>query len=104
MTGVATRRDLAGIERFVAGTSPATFPPTSGGPLMPARLLIEGGVPLRGDVAASAAKNAALPALAAALLTARPLTLTNVPDLGDVRTMLKLLRLTAPRSIVGAAR
>ena len=59
---------------------------------MPARLLIEGGVPLRGEVAASAAKNAALPALAAALLTARPLTLTNVPDLGDVRTMLKLLR------------
>jgi UDP-N-acetylglucosamine 1-carboxyvinyltransferase len=43
-------------------------------------------------VAASAAKNAALPALAAALLTARPLTLTNVPDLGDVRTMLKLLQ------------
>jgi len=59
---------------------------------MPARLLIEGGVPLRGEVAASAAKNAALPALAAALLTARPLTLTNVPDLGDVRTMLKLLQ------------
>ena len=42
-------------------------------------------------MAVSAAKNAALPALAAALLTARPLTLTNVPDLGDVRTMLKLL-------------
>src|SRR5215470_8297252 len=58
---------------------------------MPARLIIEGGVPLRGEVAASAAKNAALPAMAAALLTARPLTLTNVPDLGDVRTMLKLL-------------
>jgi UDP-N-acetylglucosamine 1-carboxyvinyltransferase len=58
---------------------------------MPARLLIEGGVPLRGEVAASAAKNAACPRLAAALLTARPLTLTNVPDLGDVRTMLTLL-------------
>ena len=71
------------------GDVPRDF--TSGGALMPARLLIEGGVPLRGEVAASAAKNAALPALAAALLTARPLTLTNVPDLGDVRTMLKLL-------------
>ena len=59
---------------------------------MPARLLIEGGVPLKGEVAASAAKNAALPAMAAALLTARPLTLTNVPELGDVRTMLKLLQ------------
>ena len=58
---------------------------------MPARLLIEGGVALKGEVAVSAAKNAALPALAAALLTARPLTLTNVPELGDVRTMLNLL-------------
>jgi UDP-N-acetylglucosamine 1-carboxyvinyltransferase len=59
---------------------------------MPARLLIEGGVPLKGEVAASAAKNAALPALAAALLTPAPLTLTNVPELGDIRTMLKLLQ------------
>ena len=58
---------------------------------MPASLLIEGGVPLKGEVAVSAAKNAALPALAAALLTCRPLALSNVPDLGDVRTMLKLL-------------
>ena len=59
---------------------------------MPARLIIEGGVPLKGEVAASAAKNAALPALAAALLTPAPVTLTNVPDLGDIRTMLKLLQ------------
>ena len=58
---------------------------------MPASLLIEGGVPLKGEVAVSAAKNAALPALAAALLTPGRLTLTNVPDLGDVRTMLRLL-------------
>jgi UDP-N-acetylglucosamine 1-carboxyvinyltransferase len=58
---------------------------------MPASLLIEGGVPLKGEVAVSAAKNAALPALAAALLTSGRLTLTNVPDLGDVRTMLRLL-------------
>jgi len=58
---------------------------------MPVSLLIEGGVPLKGEVAVSAAKNAALPALAAALLTPGRLTLTNVPDLGDVRTMLKLL-------------
>ena len=59
---------------------------------MPASLLIDGGVPLKGEVAVSAAKNAALPALAAALLTPEPVTLTNVPDLGDVRTMLKLLQ------------
>jgi UDP-N-acetylglucosamine 1-carboxyvinyltransferase len=65
---------------------------------MPARLLIEGGVPLKGEVAVSAAKNAALPALAASLLTARPLTLTNVPDLGDVRTMLKLLQTLGARA------
>jgi UDP-N-acetylglucosamine 1-carboxyvinyltransferase len=58
---------------------------------MPARLRIEGGVPLRGSVAASAAKNAALPALTAGLLTAEPLVFTNVPDLQDVRTMARLL-------------
>ncbi|MBI1845501.1 MAG: UDP-N-acetylglucosamine 1-carboxyvinyltransferase [Candidatus Rokubacteria bacterium] len=59
---------------------------------MPARLVIEGGVPLRGVIVASAAKNAALPALVAGLLTAEPLTLTNVPALGDVGTMVTLLR------------
>src|SRR5215510_5871790 len=58
---------------------------------MPARLLIEGGVPLRGAVDVSAAKNATLPALAAGLLTHEPLELTNVPELQDVRTMLRLL-------------
>ncbi|HEX5815924.1 MAG TPA: UDP-N-acetylglucosamine 1-carboxyvinyltransferase [Methylomirabilota bacterium] len=58
---------------------------------MPARLVIEGGVPLRGRVSVSAAKNAALPALAASLLTAEPVTLPNLPELGDVRTMLRLL-------------
>jgi UDP-N-acetylglucosamine 1-carboxyvinyltransferase len=59
---------------------------------MPARLRIEGGVPLKGQVAVSAAKNAALPAMAAALLTPAPVTLANVPDLGDIRTMLTLLQ------------
>src|SRR6267378_3622978 len=58
---------------------------------MPARLEIEGGVPLRGSVRVSAAKNAALPALAAALLTPEPVVLTNAPILADVRTMAKLL-------------
>jgi UDP-N-acetylglucosamine 1-carboxyvinyltransferase len=55
------------------------------------KLLIEGGTPLRGEVAISGAKNAALPLLCAALLTREPLTLTNVPHLNDVGTMLKLL-------------
>src|SRR5918992_3911723 len=58
---------------------------------MPARLRIDGGVSLNGAVSVSAAKNAALPALAASLLTAAPVVLTNLPALGDVRTMLKLL-------------
>ena len=55
------------------------------------KLLIEGGVPLAGEAAVSGAKNAALPLLCAALLTREPLTLTNVPRLNDVGTMLGLL-------------
>jgi len=58
---------------------------------MPTHLVIEGGVPLGGEVAVSAAKNAALPALAAALLTAEPVTLHNVPQLADVKTIRSLL-------------
>ncbi|MDD5174903.1 MAG: UDP-N-acetylglucosamine 1-carboxyvinyltransferase [Sterolibacterium sp.] len=55
------------------------------------KLLIEGGVPLAGEIAISGAKNAALPLLCAALLTREPVTFTNVPKLNDVGTMLKLL-------------
>src|SRR5438132_9313444 len=58
---------------------------------MPARLEIEGGVPLRGTVKVSAAKNATLPAIAAALLTAEPLTLANAPRLEDVRSWTRRL-------------
>ena len=58
---------------------------------MAARLEIEGGVPLRGAVSASSAKNAALPALAAALLTAEPVVLENLPVLADVTTISQLL-------------
>jgi UDP-N-acetylglucosamine 1-carboxyvinyltransferase len=58
---------------------------------MATRLIVEGGAPLRGTVAASAAKNAALPALCAALLTARPVVLENVPELADVTTTRSLL-------------
>ena len=56
------------------------------------KLLIRGGRPLQGDVVISGAKNAALPELCAALLTAEPVTLQNVPQLQDVGTTLKLLR------------
>jgi len=55
------------------------------------KLLIEGGRRLSGEVAISGAKNAALPILCAALLTREPLTLTNVPQLNDIGTMLRLL-------------
>ena len=55
------------------------------------KLLIEGGVPLSGEVSISGAKNAALPLLCSALLTDRPLHLSNVPHLNDVSTMLRLL-------------
>ena len=56
------------------------------------KLLIRGGRPLHGTVMISGAKNAALPELCAALLTAEPVTLRNVPRLQDVATMLKLIR------------
>ena len=55
------------------------------------KLLIQGGVPLTGEVRISGAKNAALPLMCAALLTREPLTLTNVPDLKDISTMHALL-------------
>ena len=56
------------------------------------KLLIRGGLPLVGEVPVSGAKNAALPELCAALLTAQPVVLRNVPRLQDVSTMLKLIR------------
>jgi UDP-N-acetylglucosamine 1-carboxyvinyltransferase len=65
------------------------------------KLLIRGGRRLSGEVAISGAKNAALPELCAALLSAEPVTLSNVPRLQDVNTTLKLLRnmgVTAERS------
>ncbi|MEO7160860.1 MAG: UDP-N-acetylglucosamine 1-carboxyvinyltransferase, partial [Polaromonas sp.] len=56
------------------------------------KLIIRGGNSLAGSVDISGAKNAALPELCAALLTADTVTLRNVPGLQDVATMLKLIR------------
>jgi UDP-N-acetylglucosamine 1-carboxyvinyltransferase len=56
------------------------------------KLLIRGGRRLEGEITISGAKNAALPEICAALLSAEPVTLTNVPRLQDVNTTLKLLR------------
>jgi UDP-N-acetylglucosamine 1-carboxyvinyltransferase len=55
------------------------------------KFLIRGGRRLQGEVAISGAKNAALPELCAALLSAEPVSLANVPGLQDVRTTYKLL-------------
>lgn len=55
------------------------------------KLKVTGGCRLNGEVKASGAKNAALPILAASLLTADDLVLSNVPHLSDIRTMGKLL-------------
>ena len=55
------------------------------------KLVITGGVSLNGEIRASGAKNAALPLLASALLTDEPMIFRNLPDLADVKTMLKLL-------------
>lgn len=55
------------------------------------KLKIQGGHSLHGEVTISGAKNAALPELCAALLTASPIRLDNVPHLDDVNTMFKLI-------------
>jgi len=56
------------------------------------RILIRGGAPLHGTVEISGAKNAALPIMAASLLTDEPLELDNVPDLADIASMQRLLQ------------
>ncbi len=56
------------------------------------RLVIRGGNQLKGSVQIHGAKNAALPQIAAALLSAEPLEIGNVPDLLDVTTMLGLMQ------------
>ncbi len=69
------------------------------------KLIITGGAELHGEVVVSGAKNAALPELCAALLSAEPVSLLNVPKLEDVSTMLKLIRnmgVTAERNADGS--
>src|SRR6185295_2292731 len=68
---------------------------TGGGPRGPRitvdKIVIKGGGRLRGEVQVSGAKNAALPILASSLLASGRSIYRNVPDLGDVRTMRRLL-------------
>lgn len=55
------------------------------------KFIIQGGIPLRGDITPAGNKNAALPLLAACLLTDEPITMHNVPAIGDVKAMQALL-------------
>ena len=55
------------------------------------KFVIRGGNPLLGTIRVSGAKNAALPAMAAALLTDEPVVLENIPDVRDIETTRKLL-------------
>jgi len=57
------------------------------------KFIIEGGTPLAGTVTPAGNKNAALPALAASLLTREEVVLRNIPRIADVEAMLELLRL-----------
>jgi UDP-N-acetylglucosamine 1-carboxyvinyltransferase len=57
------------------------------------KLVIEGGVSLNGVIAVSGSKNAALPILFASILLDAPTTFTNVPNLRDIHTTIKLLTL-----------
>ena len=56
------------------------------------KLIIEGGVKLKGEVTVSGAKNAVLPILAATLLTNEPCVIKGAPHLRDTQSMLKILR------------
>jgi UDP-N-acetylglucosamine 1-carboxyvinyltransferase len=55
------------------------------------KIVIRGGLPLSGTIPIAGAKNAALPLMAACLLTDEPLVLANLPELADIRTMADLL-------------
>ena len=81
------------LEDRLAATIQADVAEAGAGPLATERVLrVQGGTPLRGTVRIGGAKNAALPMLAATLLTGEECVLTNVPDLADIGIMLALLR------------
>ncbi len=56
------------------------------------KFIITGGIPLHGEITPGGNKNAALPLIAACLLTEEPVILHNVPDIRDVQTMIELIR------------
>jgi UDP-N-acetylglucosamine 1-carboxyvinyltransferase len=68
------------------------------------QFVIQGGAPLSGTIPVSGSKNAALPALAACLLTAEPVTLDRIPAVRDIATMLDLVRHTGAEVAVDGGR
>ncbi|MBL8968889.1 MAG: UDP-N-acetylglucosamine 1-carboxyvinyltransferase, partial [Spirochaetaceae bacterium] len=56
------------------------------------KYVIEGGFPVKGRIRASGNKNAALPCIAATLLSSEPVTLRNIPEIEDVQVMFDVLR------------
>jgi UDP-N-acetylglucosamine 1-carboxyvinyltransferase len=65
------------------------------------KLIVSGGIPLKGEIRISGAKNAALPVLVASLLTDEPLIVSNVPHLQDITTTMELLGRMGVRLVVG---
>ena len=63
-----------------------------------AKILINGGKTLSGEVKISGAKNAVLPIMSATLLCPGKFTIHNVPDLRDTRTMMQLLEITGAKT------
>src|SRR3990167_2669276 len=64
------------------------------------KLWIKGGISLQGEIRIAGAKNSALPILAAALLPDEPVTISNVPHLRDITTMIELLGLMGVNIVV----
>jgi UDP-N-acetylglucosamine 1-carboxyvinyltransferase len=54
--------------------------------------IVEGGIPLCGEITPSGNKNEALPVLAASLLSKKPVKISNIPYIGDIHTMIKILK------------
>jgi UDP-N-acetylglucosamine 1-carboxyvinyltransferase len=65
------------------------------------KLVIQGGIPLNGEIRIAGAKNSALPIMAATLLTSDVVTIGNLPHLFDITTMLELLGCMGVESVVG---
>jgi len=82
------------VDRSEEVTEPAvraSMPPRVVLPESLDKLVLTGGYPLRGEIRASGAKNAALPVLIASLLTEEPLRVSNIPHLHDITTTMELL-------------